>query len=288
MKRWLYCFTFLWLAAPLVEEDPQKVFDVHIHGSNDIVAQLRTLKQAGVYKAALSTSWNLQNKYPGKSKIHLLYGLVFPCPNGKMPYSLQPCYENGREWPTLDWVELQIKKGNIDFLGEVLNEYHGISPSDSSLFPYYALAEKYALPVGIHTGEAGLHHGCPNFNIEMGNPLLLEEILIRFPGLRIWIMHSGGHYYKETMGIMQQYKNVYADISVISNPEIVPSAQFKMAMEAFIEAGLEDRLMFGSDNGNIGKVIASVNQLDFLTGEQKNKIFYKNAERFFGDGKVGQ
>lgn len=82
MKRWLYCFTFLWLAAPLVEEDPQKIFDVHIHGSNDIAAQLRTLKQAGVYKAALTTSWNLQNKYPGKSEIHLLYGLVFPCPNG--------------------------------------------------------------------------------------------------------------------------------------------------------------------------------------------------------------
>lgn len=57
-------------------------------------------------------------------------------------------------------------------------------------------------------------------------------------------------------------------------------------MKAFIEAGLEGRLMFGSDNGNIGKVIASVNQLDFLTREQKNKIFYKNAERFFGDGNM--
>lgn len=39
--------------------------------------------------------------------------------------------------------------------------------------------------------------------------------------------------------------------------------------------------MFGSDNGDIEKVIASLEDLDFLSKEQKDKIFFQNAERFF-------
>ena len=92
-------------------------------------------------------------------------------------------------------------------------------------------------------------------------------------------------YYKETVDIMHKYDNVYADISVISNPDIITAAQFKIIMKTFVEAGLEDRMMFGSDNGNIEKVIASIDKLEFLTTEQKNKVFYKNAERFFVNAK---
>jgi uncharacterized protein len=69
------------------------------------------LEQAGVYKAAISTSWDLQNSYRGKSKINFLFGLMFPCPNGKVPYGLQPCYQDGQDWPSLSWVEEQIKEG---------------------------------------------------------------------------------------------------------------------------------------------------------------------------------
>jgi len=39
--------------------------------------------------------------------------------------------------------------------------------------------------------------------------------------------------------------------------------------------------MFGSDGGDIAKMIDQINKLDFLTVEQKEKIFYKNAQTFF-------
>lgn len=55
----------------------------------------------------------------------------------------------------------------------------GYPPSDEKLFPYYALAEKYNIPVGIHTGLAGPNHGSPNFKVSMGNPLLIENLLQR-------------------------------------------------------------------------------------------------------------
>ena len=286
MKAFFYIIiAFFNLPFCLQTKDIIKVFDVHIHGSEDVNAQMAALEQAGVYKAAISSSWDLQNNYRDKLKITLLYGLMFPCPNGKVPYSMQPCFGDGKDWPTLSWVETQIKEGKINFLGEVLSQYYGISSSDSLLFPYYALAEKYNLPVGIHTGGAGPNHGSPNFKMEMGNPLHLEKMLTSFPKLKVWIMHSGDQFYKETISILHKYKNVYTDISVISNPDIVPPAQFKILMKAFIEAGLEDRLMFGTDNGNVVKVIAAVNELDFLTNQQKEKIFYINAEGFFNESR---
>jgi predicted TIM-barrel fold metal-dependent hydrolase len=206
---------------------------------------------------------------------------MFPCPNGKVPYSLQACYNNGEDWPPVDWVEQQIRDGKIDFLGEILSQYYGISSSDSLLFPYYNLAQEYNLPVGIHTGGAGPGHGSPNFKTELGNPLLLDKMLSSFPGLKVWIMHGGDQYYKETIQIMQSHKQVYADISVISNPDIVSSDKFSAIMRAFIDAGLEDRLMFGTDNGDIEKVIAAIEALDFLSAKQKKQIFYQNAEEFF-------
>ncbi|GAB3005231.1 hypothetical protein GCM10027051_00010 [Niabella terrae] len=187
----------------------------------------------------------------------------------------------GEDWPSINWVEQQIKEGKIDYLGEILNQYYGISPSDSLLFHYYGLAQKYNLPVGVHTGGAGPNHGCPNFKMEMGSPLLLKTMLSQFPNLKVWIMHCGDQYYKETIEIMQENKLVYADISVISNPDIVHPSKFSMIMKAFIDAGLEDRLMFGTDNGNIEKVVMTVEAVDFLSIEQRKKLYYQNAERFF-------
>ena len=81
--------------------------------------------------------------------------------------------------------------------------------------------------------------------------------------------------------MMKTYPGLYADISVLNNPDIVRPGEFSGAIKTFVEAGLEDRLMFGSDNGDIEKTIASVERLNFLSKGQKEKIFYKNAERFF-------
>ena len=286
MKSLLIFLAFLFgLTSLNWQKTPQKIFDVHLHGSKDPSLQMLTLQKAGVYKAAISTSWELQNSYRKIPNAHLLYGLMFPCPNGKVPYSLQPCFSMGEDWPSINWVEQQIKDGKIDYLGEILNQYYGISSSDSLLFPYYGLAQKYNLPVGIHTGGAGPNHGSSNFKMEMGNPLLLKTMLSRFPNLKVWIMHSGDQYYKETIAVMQENELVYSDISVISNPDIVPPDTFSIIMKAFIDAGLEDRLMFGTDNGNIEKVIMAVKALDFLSVEQKRKLYYQNAERFFNSKK---
>ncbi len=94
-------------------------------------------------------------------------------------------------------------------------------------------------------------------------------------------MHAGAPFLEDTIAIMKYYPNVYADISVISNPYIFPKAEFNSIMGKLINAGLEDRLMFGSDNGDIKSAINNIEELVFLNAFQKRKIYYENAETFF-------
>ncbi len=280
-------FRFLFIVHAIVfiscndGHNNQKIFDVHLHGDAAPEKQMNNLATNGVETIAVSTSWPQQQTYQSTDQLSVLHGLFVPCPDGKVPYSRQQCFEDGKEWPDVNWVEQQIKEKKIDFIGEVLTQYHGISSSDSSMFPYYALAEKYDLPVGIHTGSAGPEHGCANFKEEMGNPLLLKETLAKFPKLRVWLMHGGGPFVKECIEMMKTYPGLYADISVLNNPTIIPPKDFAGIMKAFVDAGLEDRLLFGSDNANIKTCITAVEQLQFLSAKQKDKIFQLNAKQFF-------
>jgi len=258
-----------------------KVFDVHLHGNPSKESQLNTLKKSGVYKAAISTSWSLQEQYTDTDSLEILQGMMIPCPNGRVPYSQQLCFDNGQAWPSTDWVEELMKQKKIDFLGEVLTQYYGISSSDTSMYPYYALAEKYNIPVGLHTGSAGPDHGCPHFKEEMGNPELITNALTHFPKLRVWLMHAGLPFYNETIRMMKNYPNLYVDLSAINNPNILKTELFSKTVQSLIDEGFEDRLMFGSDNGDISVMINSITSLPFLSENQKHKILYLNAERFF-------
>jgi hypothetical protein len=281
MKAYFLLVGFAFFISCNEKGNRLQVFDVHLHGDQAPEKQLSNLTTNGVGTIAVSTSWAQQQTYQSSNDLKILHGLFVPCPNGKVPYSLQQCFEDGKEWPDISWVEQQIKDKKIDFIGEVLAQYHGISSSDSLMYPYYVLAEKYNLPVGIHTGSGGPDHGCPNFKEEMGNPLLLKETLAKFPKLRVWLMHGGGPYVKECIEMMKMHPGLYTDISVLNNPRIIKAKDFAAVMKEFIDAGLEDRLMFGSDNADVRTCISAVEQLEFLSAKQKEKIFLSNAKLFF-------
>ncbi len=156
-----------------------------------------------------------------KAKEKFLYGLLFPCPNNFDYNQGVKCFENGSEYSDTLRVKKQIEEKKIDFFGELINQYYGISPSDASLDPYYRLAVQYNLPVGVHLGLADprtVFKWTPNFKASLGNPLLLEDVLKRYPKLRVGIMHAGHPYGEEILALMWMYPQVYVDISAIAIP----------------------------------------------------------------------
>ena len=108
----------------------QKIFDTHLHFKNDLSAHLQELEKYNIAKGAISGSWERAVQYHTGSKQKLLIGLMLPCPNGTVPYHGAKCFENGKEYPDTGWVRQQILDHKIDFFGELLNEYYGISLSE--------------------------------------------------------------------------------------------------------------------------------------------------------------
>jgi predicted TIM-barrel fold metal-dependent hydrolase len=187
--------------------------------------------------------------------------------------------------PDLNRLRTELQNGGLGFIGEIGAQYLGLPPTDPTLEPYLALAEQLDIPVGIHTGLGPPNspfEGAPKFRVSLGNPMLLEEVIIRHPKLRICIMHAGYPYLQETIAMMYMYPQLYADIAVID--WIIPRAEFHRYLEALMRAGMGKRLMFGSDQmiwpEAIGMAIEGVESAPFLSTAEKRDIFYNNAARF--------
>ncbi|HEY0731228.1 MAG TPA: amidohydrolase family protein, partial [Chitinophagaceae bacterium] len=139
---------------------------------------------------------------------------------------------------------------------------------------------EFDVPVLIHT--AGIGPPLHKFRSAAGTPLLLEEVMVRHPKLRIFVENTGYPYLDEMITMMYQYPQLYGDLSTIT--WIIPRSAFYDYLKRLIEAGLGKRLMFGSDQMRwpemIGKAIEAIEEADFLTNEQKRDILYNNAVRF--------
>lgn len=187
--------------------------------------------------------------------------------------------------PPPEVLRKAFESGELQVMGEIAAQYHGLDPSDAWFEPYLALAEEFDIPVGIHTGlgPPGSAYGCcPKFEAGLGNPMRLEPLLKRHPKLRVWLMHAGWPYLQETKAILYLYPQVHADLSVID--WIIPRAEFHQYLQALMTAGFGDRLMFGSDQmvwpESITLAIEGVDSAPFLTPQQKRAIFHDNAARF--------
>ena len=178
-----------------------------------------------------------------------------------------------------------FKDGKFAIFAEISSQYSGLSPADESLQPYFALAEELDIPIGIHMGEgpAGAAYvGMPKYRARLTSPFLLEEVLIRHPRLRVYVMHYGSPLVDEMLAMLYSYPQLYVDVAC--NDWSLPRKEFHNHLRRLVEAGFGKRIMFGSDQmvwpQTIKVAIESIEEAEFLTREQKRDIFYNNAARF--------
>jgi predicted TIM-barrel fold metal-dependent hydrolase len=190
----------------------------------------------------------------------------------------------GPEVP-IDSVRRWFTSGRYRVMAESGPQYAGLAPTDSLLEPYFALAEELNIPVGIHMGlgPPGAAYCCaPKYRMSLSNPLLLEDVLVRHPRLRLYVMHAGWPMADEMVGLLYAHPQVYVDIGVIDWYR--PRSEFHTYLKRLIDAGFGKRVMFGSDQmiwpDAIGRAVAAVESASFLTLEQKRDIFFNNAFRF--------
>ncbi|WP_194775302.1 amidohydrolase family protein [Pararhodonellum marinum] len=184
--------------------------------------------------------------------------------------------------------EQMVKAGEIEIFGELGPYYSGTTLSDPEWQPYLRICEKYDIPVAVHTGDGdpgGTYSWAPKARLQLGDPYLIEDVLVNYPKLRIYMMHAGGEDWPEhAIRLMAYYPQLYTDIAVLLWVEPNTQRYVTEFLRNIKHAGYLDRVMFGSDQMTwpyaIGKSIDFLNSLEFLTEEDKEGIFYDNAARF--------
>jgi predicted TIM-barrel fold metal-dependent hydrolase len=202
----------------------------------------------------------------------------------------RPCFEGASEVPDLAWLRGALKQGHIKALGEMSPEYVGMSPADPRLEPYWQLAEEMDIPAGIHMGlgPPGIAYDAspmpfksPAFRIALGDPLLLEEVLLRHQRLRLYVMHAGYPRLEPMIALLAAHPGAYVDVAALQDEQLVPRAAYYRHLRGLVEAGFAKRVMFGSDfPAQVGPGIAAIMEADFLSAEQKGDILCNNAMRF--------
>ena len=197
-------------------------------------------------------------------------------------------FENGMtpgQRVSLEELRKDFTSGGFKVMGEIGLQYEGLSPSDPSVDTYFALAEELDIPVAIHMGTGGsgrANVAMPKFRGSMGNPLLLEELLARHPKLRVQVMHAGYPMIDNMLTLLQANSHVYVDVAGLIWS--YPIKEVNRYIERLVDAGFEDRVMFGTDQliwpRLMSYSISVIQNADYLTPQQKRDILYNNAARF--------
>ena len=189
------------------------------------------------------------------------------------------------DFPAIDDLRKLHAAGKLAALSEIVAQYAGIAPDDPKLEPYYALAEELDIPVGIHLGPGPpgtAYFATPGYRAAAGDPFRLEPVLIRHPRLRLYAMHAGWPMGDAMIAMLYAHPQLYVDIGIIDYA--FPEAEFYSYLKRLIDAGFEERILFGSDNmvwpDAIAVAIGRIGKAPFLTARQKRLILHDNAARF--------
>jgi hypothetical protein len=266
------------------------VIDMHVHStttSPGALARLDSLNVRYLFLAGLDSDLRV---WAEADSTRYLPALVFPCDGGRAPITGRPCYDTATDLPDTTWLRGELRAGRIRGFGEMSPQYLGMSPDDPRLDPYWALAEEFDIPVGIHMGfgppgaayeSSPVPFNSPAFRMAANDPMLLEDVLLRHKRLRLFVMHAGWPRLEPMLALLYAHPHVYADMAGLQTEALVPRAEFERYLRGLVQAGFAKRIMFGSDFPNqLGPGIAAILAADYLTEEQKADIFCGNAARF--------
>lgn len=281
-----------------VSDGQLPVIDVHMHAPSspgaldnflpDLDSWIAQVDNLNVRVSVLMGLPDILAAWYERAGDRAIPSLLFPCENGVSFNWGRPCFEDGGDWPDIEQLRKDIEAGRIQALGETGLQYMGLGPSDPLLEPYFALAEEYDLPMFIHMGpgppfsayeENPFHLRAPNYRASAGNPLLLEDALLRHPKVRVAVLHAGWPMADEMVFMLYQHPQVYAEVGLLQWTDYFPRAEYYSFLRRLVEAGFADRILFGSDT-LIEEGITAILEADFLTNEQKEAILCKNAARF--------
>ncbi|PKQ44262.1 amidohydrolase family protein [Confluentibacter flavum] len=276
-----------------------KVIDMHIHSysDRDFGEREPASDHYGVKGSSDAESHRLET-FAAFKKLNIVKAIV----SGN-PESVENWVENDTEnriikgilmfspddyGMTIQKFEQMVIDKKIEVFGELAPYYSGGTLSDAIWQPYLRICEQYDIPVAVHTGggdPGGTYSWSPKARLLLGDPYHIEDVLVKYPKLRIYMMHAGGEDWPEHgIRLMAYYPQLYTDVAVMLWVEPNTQRYIKEFLKNAKEAGYLDRVMFGSDQMiwpyAIEKSIDFLKSLEFLSEQDMADILYNNAARF--------
>jgi predicted TIM-barrel fold metal-dependent hydrolase len=144
-------------------------------------------------------------------------------------------------------------------------------PSDAVYYPLYAKCCELDLPVCVNTGIPG-----PPLPAEAQNPIHLDRVCIRFPELKLCMIHGADPWWDVAIRLMLKYRNLRLMTSAWS-PKRLPEALLH-----YMRSRGRERIIFASDYPalSLERTLREAAHLD-LPDEVRDAWLYQNGKSFF-------
>lgn len=140
-------------------------------------------------------------------------------------------------------------------------------------YPLYTKCCELELPLCMNTGLPG-----PPIPGEAQNPIHLDRVCVRFPELRLCMIHGADPWWEIAIRLMIKYPNLHLMTSAWA-PKYLPETLLH-----YMRTRGKKKVIFASDAPvlSITRTIGEAMQLD-LPPEVRDEYLYGNAQRFFFD-----
>lgn len=150
-------------------------------------------------------------------------------------------------------------------------------PDDKIMWPVYDLASQLDIPVVFHVGSTPFGNLCL---LNQAYPVLIDEVAVAFPKLKIILTHLGTLWSNESFMVTEKNANVFIDTAAY------PYEIEEILTEKLIKRVGEDKFIFGTDFPmpyeehlhEMKDFVTCINKLK-ISDEIKEKIFYKNLSQ---------
>ena len=153
-----------------------------------------------------------------------------------------------------------------------LPPYQQFWPNDARMYPLYGRAQDLGLPITFHTGLSRF----AGTRLKYGDPLLLDDVAVDFPRLRILLAHAGrGPWYDRAELLAKLHPHVYLDIAGLPHrnlPRYLPDYR-----------RLADKIVFGSDFPGLASIAENIEAiLKLYPPDEARLVLWENGARLLG------
>jgi uncharacterized protein len=147
----------------------------------------------------------------------------------------------------------------------------GIAPNDRRCYPLYAKCVELGIPVGFQVG-----HSAEVLPSGVGRPMLVDDVAIEFPTLRINMSHTGWPWTGEFCSMIWRHPNVYGDISAYF-PKSLPQE-----LVQFMDSSRgRNKILFGTNGFDLARFKEEFESLP-ISDKTKERVLNLNAREFLG------